>query len=105
MTTEKTSKQNAIIWSITSFIILLLCGIIGWLVNGKDTALTSSINSLILAQNAATAKAEDSDNKVLGAFNKLCDRVGAVESRVGNLEIFIQMPFVEREKYLFNKKK
>lgn len=105
MATETTSKQNTVIWSVASFIILLLCGIIGWLVNGKDTALTNSINAMIVAQNASIAKAEESDRKIMDAFNRLCDRVGGVESRVGNLEIYIQMPFNDREKLFLKKSK
>jgi hypothetical protein len=102
---DTTSKQNTVIWSVTGIVFVSLLGIIGWLINGKDTALTVSINNLVSANNAAIEKSEKSDAKMLDAFNKLCDRVGGVESRVGNLEIYIQMPFTEREKYLFKTKK
>jgi len=105
MPTETTPKQNAIIWSAAGFVIVVLCGIIGWLVNGKDTALTTSINSLVTANVSAIDKAEKSDAKMLEAFNKLCERVGDVESRVGNLEIYIQMPFTDREKLFLKQKK
>ena len=105
MPTETNAKQNIIIWSICSFVILVLCGVIGWLINGKDTALTNSITSLISSQKAYMDKAEESDRKIMDSFQKLCERVGGIEGRVGNLEIFIQMPFNEREKYWFNGKK
>lgn len=105
MPSETTSKQNAIIWSASGALIIILLGIIGWLINGKDTALTVSINNLVAANTMAIDKAEKSDAKMLDAFNKLCERVGSAEGRIGNLEIYIQMPFGEREKYIFKNKK
>ena len=84
---------------------MLFRSVIGWLINGKDTSLTTSINSLIIANNTAIEKAEKSDAKMLESFNKLCERVGSAEGRIGNLEIYIQMPFSEREKYIFKQKK
>jgi hypothetical protein len=95
---ETNAKQNAIIWSSCSFIIVLLCGIIGWLINGKDTALTNSINSLIAEQKTFVQKAEASDKTIMEALQKLCDRVGNAEGRISNLEIFIQMPYGQRQK-------
>lgn len=105
MPAETTSKQNTIIWSVTGIVFVSLLGIIGWLINGKDSQLTLSINNLVAANTTAIEKAEKSDARMLEAFNKLCERVGGVEGRVGNLEIYIQMPFSEREKYLFKQKK
>lgn len=105
MPAETTSKQNTIIWSVTGIVFVSLLGIIGWLINGKDSQLTLSINNLVVANTTAIEKAEKSDARMLEAFNKLCERVGGVEGRVGNLEIYIQMPFSEREKYLFKQKK
>ena len=105
MATETTAKQNIIIWSVTSFVILILCGIIGWLINGKDIALSNSINGLIASQTKYMEKAEDSDRKIMDSFQDLCKRVGDIDSRVGNLEIYIQMPFSDRENLLKGKKK
>ena len=105
MPAETTSKQNTIIWSVTGIVFVSLLGIIGWLINGKDTQLTTSINNLVMSQKEYIIKAEDSDRRQLESYNKLCERVGTAEGRIGNLEIYIQMPFPEREKYLFKQKK
>ena len=102
MPTDTTAKQNIIIWSISSFVILILCGIIGWLVNGKDAQILASIKEIKEIQYKGMEKAEESDKRILEGMNKICERLGTVESRVSNLEIFIQMPFPQREK-LFEK--
>ena len=104
MGTDTTARQNTIIWSATGGLILLLISIIGWLVIGKDNQILASIRDVQLAQVNSITKAEQSDAKILASVNQLCDRIGGVEGRVSNLEIFIQMPYLQR-KDLFDRYK
>jgi hypothetical protein len=98
MPADTNARQNAIIWSACGGIILILCGIVGWLINGKDIQLTTSINTLIANQSKFMEKTDESDRKIMESFQKLCDRVGVMEGRITNLEIFIQMPYLQRQK-------
>jgi len=104
MGTDTTARQNTIIWSATGTLILVLLGIIGWLVIEKDRAVLNSISDLKVEIHKAIDEGSQRDTKILEAITKLCDRVGGVESRVSNLEIFIQMPFNQRHE-LFNSSK
>jgi hypothetical protein len=97
MGTDTTARQNTIIWSATSALILILCGIIGWLINGKDNAILKSIDELKLEVRQTAEAGNQRDIKIMDALAKLCDRVGGVEGRVSNLEIFIQMPWTQRK--------
>jgi hypothetical protein len=92
------TKQDTVIWSTTGALLLILLGIIGWLIAGKDSAILTSIKNLGEQQEKWQAETRTSDQKIIESLTKLCDRQGMIESRVGNLEIFIQMPFVQRQK-------
>jgi len=98
MATDTTARQNTVIWSATGTLVLLLLAIIGWFIIGKDNAVLTSINKLGEKQEQAQFKAQEADQKILENINKICDRLGVVENRVSNLEIFIQMPFIQRQK-------
>ena len=100
-----TAQQNTIIWSATGGAILLLLGIVGWLINGKDGQIIASIKEVRSNQEISMQRAEVADQKIMENINKLCDRIGGVEGRVSNLEIFIQMPFTQRKELFDNYKK
>jgi hypothetical protein len=96
--TNTTTRQNAVIWSATGGLILVLLSIIGWLAISKDNTILSSINKLGEQQVSWQNEARNSDQKIIDNLSKICDRLGIVEGRVSNLEIFIQMPYPQRQK-------
>jgi hypothetical protein len=101
MPSETTAKQNAVIWSAAGCLILLLFGVIGWLINNKDVELTSKLNTLLSMQTKAADRAEEADRKILESVNKVCERLGAVEGRVGVLELQMPMKWEDRMKYFY----
>lgn len=102
MGTDTTARQNAVIWSATGALILILCGIIGWLVNNKDSAVLESIKELKIEVRRAADAGESRDTKIMEVINKLCDRMGVVENRVGILELQMPMKWEDRIRYFYH---
>lgn len=90
-------------WAVRSFIIGLVAALltlVGWLGTAKDQSVLKAIADLSAKVDQIGAEGKASDLRISDSITKLCDRVGGVESRVGNLEIFIQMPFDQRLKLI-----
>ena len=103
MGTDTTAKQNTVIWSATGGLVILLFAIIGYLWSGRDMRdkekfdlIMVKLGEVQIVNAAAIIKTDAADAKILEGLNKVCDRLGTVEGRVSNLEIFIQMPYKER---------
>lgn len=102
--------DNYSTWAIRSAIIgiiVLLMGIIGWLATSKDKSILDAIADVKNGQEKLGQMAKEwqietrqADKQVLASVEKLCDRMGAVEGRVNNLEIFIQMPYQQRKEII-----
>jgi hypothetical protein len=82
-------------------LIIILIAVIGWFATSKDSAVLKALDRLEQVQTLGNERAEKADAKMLDAFNKLCERMGGLENRVGVLEFQMPMPWADRQKYFY----
>lgn len=99
MGTDTTARQNTVIWSATGALILILFGVVGWLINGKDSQILKSIDELKseirLRDDAGTSR----DQKIMESLNKLCDRVGENSTTLRIHDMLLRQSWDQRKDY------
>ena len=91
---DSSKDRSYFTWAL----IGILCGLVGWLATAKDTSVLNSIKALTEQHEKGLTETRQSDKEIIGSLARVCDRLGTVEGRVSNLEIFIQMPYMQRQK-------
>ena len=94
-----TARQNTVIWSATGALILILCGIIGWLINGKDSAILKSIDELKVQITQSSDLGNQRDMKLMDAITKLCDRVGENSTTLRIHDMLLRQKWEQRQDY------
>jgi hypothetical protein len=96
---DTTARQNKIIWSAATGLILVLLGVIGWLINGKDSAILKSIDELKVQITQSSDLGNQRDMKLMDAITKLCDRVGENSTTLRIHDMLLRQKWEQRQDY------